>query len=190
MSEAWKQLDLDGDGLQTLSLKLAQQFKQRRRAYTLLLAFPIGLHRVYLEDNQGAWRFRLVFVLALITILLHHAYIGSALLILMVGMALYDIRWIDDRIASINKSLRMAAYRARPSQVPKGFRGRYVDDKDSPTETITPDLGDYLRVKEQERGGHVPTGKDPAYNSRTRTPSFAQQEAMLKDLMKKGNSSE
>ncbi len=177
MSEAWKQLDLEGEGLQSLSLKLAKQLKQRKRAYTLLLAFPLGLHRAYLQHPLGAWLYRAITVLAVAALAVHYPYVSFGLLALMLLAALYDIRWIDDRIAGLNKAMRLAAYRARPAAVPEHYRGRYVDDN--------PDnLDDYLQLKEQERGGHVPVGRDPAYNSRSRVPSFAQQEAMLKALAK------
>uniref|UniRef100_E6QQP4 Uncharacterized protein n=1 Tax=mine drainage metagenome TaxID=410659 RepID=E6QQP4_9ZZZZ len=174
MSEAWKQLDLEGDGLQALSLKLAQQLKQRKRANLLLLAFPFGLHRDYLEHPLGAWLYRVALILAITAYVLHRSCLGSVLVVLMTAAALYDIRWIDDRVATLNKALRMAAYRNRPNRVPENFHGRYVDEG----------LDDYLKVKEQERGGHVPAGKDPAFNSNSRMPSFAQQEAMLKALAK------
>ncbi len=174
MSEAWKQLDLEGDGLQALSLKLAQQLKQRKRANLLLLAFPFGLHRDYLEHPLGAWLYRVALILAITAYVLHRPCLGSILVVLMTAAALYDIRWIDDRVATLNKALRMAAYRNRPNRVPENFHGRYVDEG----------LDDYLKVKEQERGGHVLAGKDPAFNSNSRMPSFAQQEAMLKALAK------
>ena len=188
MNEAWKNLDLEGEGLQTLSLRLSQQLKQRTRAYRLLLLFPLGLHRAYLDDNRGAWAYRLAFVLAVSAWLLRRPCIGFSIILLMTGFAVYDIRWVEDRIARLNKAIRMAAWRSRPATAPAGFRGRYTDD--SPDEagqtdnaSATPD--DWIRLKESERGGHVQPGRDPAYNSRMRAPSIAQQEALLRELARK-----
>ena len=187
MNEAWKNLDLEGEGLQSLSLRLSQQLKQRKKAYRLLVPFPLGLHRAYLDDPRGAWAYRLAFVLAVTAWMLHRPYIGLAVILLMTGFAVSDIRWIEDRIAKLNKAMRMAAWKNRPATVPTGFRGRYTDD--SPEESgqteATSTLDDWIRLKETERGGHVQPGRDPAYNSRTRAPSIAQQEALLRELAKK-----
>ena len=181
MSEAWKNLDLEGDGLQAISLKLAQQMKQRKRAYGLLLLYPLGLHRAYLENPLGAWLYRAGFALALLGyFVLHRRCVGSAFIILLTAAAVYDVRWIDDRIAELNKALKLAAYRARPKTAPAGFRGRYTDDN-LPENAENP-LDDYLEVKAKERGGHVRPGEDVAYNSNKRVPSIAQQEALLKML--------
>lgn len=173
MSEAWKHLDLEGEGLQSANLRLVRLMKKRSRAYALLALFPLGLHRAYLEDVRGAWIYRALSVATLLAGWLGQGWAALAIAGLGAGFALYDIRWIEDRVAALNKALRMAIYKSkRTAAAPKGFRGRYTDD----------DLDDYLKVKEQERGGHVLPGKDPALNSRSRAPSFAEQEAMLKAL--------
>lgn len=173
MSEAWKQLDLEGEGLQSANLRLVQQMKRRSRAYTLLALFPLGLHRAYLEDARGAWAYRTASVAALTAWWFGQGWIALAVTGISVGFAAYDIRWIEDRVAILNKTLRMRIYKSkRNAAPPKGFRGRYTDD----------DLDDYLKAKEQERGGHVPPGTDAALNNRSRAPSFAEQEAMLKAL--------
>ena len=85
--------------------------------------------------------------------------------------------FVDERNAILNPADVVEGNRQhRPQQSKcdptKGFRGRYTDDS----------LDDYVKLKEQERGGHVLPGKDPALNSRSRAPSFAEQEAMLKEL--------
>lgn len=181
MSEAWKKLDLEGDGLQAVSLKLAQQMKQRQRAYALLLLYPLGLHRAYLNHPLGAWLYRAGFALALLAyFVLHRRCIGSGFIILLTAAAVYDVRWIDDRVAALNKALRLAAYQSRPKTAPAGFRGRYTDDVEQEQPEAL--LDDYLQVKSKERGGHVRPGEDVAYNSTKRAPSIAQQEALLKML--------
>jgi len=126
MNEAWKNMDLEGEGLQTLSLKLSQQFKQRNRANKLLLLFPFGLHRIYLDDPKGAWLYRSGLLLALSAWLLHRPCIGIITIVIMTGFAVYDIRWIEDRIAYLNKQIRMAEWRNRPATAPKHYRGRYT----------------------------------------------------------------
>ena len=177
MSDAWKQLDLGGAGLQELNRELASQLRSRKRAFARLLAFPLGLHRDYLQHPLGAWLYRGVFAAALAAyFILRRPCIGGALLVLLTLAALYDIRWIDDRVASLNKQLRMRAFRSRPSTAPQGFRGRMSDD---PADA---GLDDWLSVKNRERGGHVLPGADPAFNSSGRAPSIAQQEAMLREL--------
>lgn len=173
MSEAWKQLDLEGEGLQSANLRLVRLMKKRPKAYALLVLFPLGLHRAYLEDQRGAWMYRTLGLSILFAWWLSQGWIALMLAALIAGFALYDIRWIEDRVAALNKALRMTVYKSkRTDAAPKNFRGRYSDD----------DLDDYLKVKEQERGGHVLPGKDAALNSRSRAPSFAEQEAMLKAL--------
>ncbi len=190
MNEAWKNMDLEGEGLQTLSLKLSQQFKQRNRANKLLLLFPFGLHRIYLDDPKGAWLYRSGLLLALSAWLLHRPCIGIITIVIMTGFAVYDIRWIEDRIAYLNKQIRMAEWRNRPATAPKHYRGRYTDGNAPEADPSTDNLTDWIKLKETERGGHVQPGRDPAYNSRTRAPSIAQQEAMLRELAKKNQNPE
>lgn len=173
MSDAWKHLDLEGEGLQSANLRLVQLMKRRPKAYRLLVLFPLGLHRAYLEDIRGAWIYRLASIAALLAGWFGPTWVALLILALLAGFAAYDIRWIEDRVATLNKALRIQVYKSKHSTAaPKGFRGRYTDD----------DLDDYLKVKEQERGGHVLPGTDPALNNRSRAPSFADQEAMLKAL--------
>lgn len=173
MSEAWKQLDLEGEGLQSANLRLVRLMKKRTRAYGLLVLFPLGLHRAYLEEMRGAWLYRALSVTTVLAVMLEHGWIALILGGFVTSFLLYDIRWIEDRVALLNKKLRMTVYKSkRTAAAPKDFRGRYVDDN----------LDDYFKLKEQERGGHVLPGKDPALNSRSRAPSFAEQEAMLKAL--------
>ena len=44
-------MDLAGGGLQSANLRLARLLKRRRIAYALLILFPLGAHRLYLEDR-------------------------------------------------------------------------------------------------------------------------------------------
>lgn len=176
MAEAWKHLDLEGQGLQTANLELIKLMKKRSAAYGRLLFFPLGLHRTYLEDTRGAWLYRLVTLAVIGLAFLPHpyAYASLALAAALAAFALYDIRWIEDRVAALNKKLRMQVYFKQGAAAPKGYRGRYTDDG----------LEDYLKTKEQERAGHIPVGTSTASGPGPRAPSFAEQEAMLKELAK------
>lgn len=186
MSEAWKNIDLEGSGLQAANMRLAQLLKKRALAYGLLLLFPLGLHRDYLASHGAAWVFRGVTLVAVLLIWYGNFWPGIALFGAMALAALFDIRWIDSRVAQINKRLRIEVMKSTGTAAPPGYRGRYTDEAPAAADH----LAEYIRVKEQERGGHRPiggTGTDADHNDRReprRAPSFAEQEAMLRELYK------
>jgi len=97
MSDAWKHLDLEGEGLQSANLRLVQLMKRRPKSYGLLALFPLGLHRAYLEDVRGAWVYRVASIAALLAWWFGPGWAALVLVALIVGFAVYDIRWIDDR---------------------------------------------------------------------------------------------
>ncbi len=175
MAKAWKVLDLEGGGLQAANLILARRMKKASWAYFLWLFFPLGAHCLYLAAPRRAalyWAFTLLPLLA--------AYLTSTTLALVLALpvlalALYDLRWIDRRRVELNKQIRMQVYLRQSSGPPSGFRGRYTDDAD---------LGGYLAEKEKERGGHQPVSPQTP-GAAKRAPSFAEQEAMLRELAKK-----
>lgn len=173
VSQAWKNLDLEGEGLQKANLRLVQLMKKRGKAYALLAAYPMGLHRSYLEDSRGAWAYRLASMIAIGLLIAGFAVPALAILGLITAFALYDIRWIEDRVAALNKRLKMGMYMKQAPGAPRGFKGRYTDDG----------LDDYLKQKEQERGGHQPAAAEPP-RAGNRAPSFAEQERMLQELAK------
>lgn len=161
MSEAWKDLDLEGDGLQSANIKLAGMLKKRTTAYFLLgLLLPLGQHRTYLDDRVGAWGYRVASLLAIALFLFGHTFSGGVVLLLIGAFVVYDIRWVDNRVAALNKALRVKVYMHQGSGVPTEFRGRFDDDNN---------------------GG---PGGPPQYSSSrpSRVPSFAEQEAMLREL--------
>lgn len=126
MTEAWKRHDLHGEGLQQANLELARALRKRRTAYWLLLAFPVGAHRAYLYEPVGAWGYRAVSVAALALLALKPiwAFVPAGLLAAWLA---FDVFWIERRLTSVNKQLRMRAY-LRPSAGPApGYRGRYHD---------------------------------------------------------------
>ena len=173
MSEAWKQLDLEGEGLQSANLRLSRLLKSRKKAYALLAAFPLGLHRVYLEDRRGAWLYRAGSLLGLALAWLN-PWAGLAALVLLLGLVAYDALRTEERVARLNKAARMRVYMKQGAGAPQGYRGRYRDD--------APDLEGYIAQKEAERGGHQPFKPEAAPTPRKRLPSFAEQEALLREL--------
>lgn len=176
MSEAWKNknFDLQGQGLQSANARLVALMKKRSTAYGLLLLFPSGLHRAYLNDKSGAWAYRLTALLIIALYLFNLKSVAALLFIGLTAWALYDIRWLDDHIVKFNKALRMQVYMRQSSGAPKGYTGRYNDNT----------LDDYVKTKEQERAGHIPIEIAKQAERVRRAPSFAEQEAMLRELAK------
>jgi hypothetical protein len=162
MSEAWKQLDLDGGGLQAANLKLARLLKRRRRAYALLAVFPLGLHRAYLDESRGAWAYRALTLTAVAGLAAGTVWLAGAAALALVAWAAYDLRWIDDRVAEVNKALRRQVYLGQAPGAPAGFRGRYADD-----------AGAVPPVAAERREAPAPGG---------RVASFAEQEKLLREL--------
>lgn len=173
MSKAWKQLDLEGAGLQRLNMTLAREMKRRPTAYALLLLFPLGLHRFYLGEPIGGTACLALSVLAVaLAVTAGPAWALTALLPVVL-LAAFDLLWIDRRVTRYNKALRMRRFLRPGNGPPPGFRGRHTDE--------TEDLDDYLRLKESERAGHPPAGTPEGHGSR-RVPSLNEQEAMLREL--------
>ncbi len=176
MSDAWKQLDLEGAGLQSLNASLTRHMRKARTAYLLCLLFPLGLHRFYLKEPIGG---ALYVALGLATLTL--GLLGNVLALVPMGAALallvFDLVWIDRRVTRYNKSLRMAQFLKPGTRPPQNYKGRYVQEDD---------LGDYLAEKARERGGHQPVDLQALEREAdTRhIPSFAEQEALLKAMIR------
>lgn len=170
MSEAWKKFDLEGDGLQSANLALSRVLKKRSTAFALLAAFPLGLHRDYLGSPGGAWAYRAGTFVAVASLFTPYPALAVAVALVALLGAARDIRWIDDRVAALNKAARKRLTLRKNLSPPPGYRGREFDD----------DIETYVRGKERERAGHAvqPDSDTPA----GRMPSFSQQEALLKEL--------
>ncbi len=180
MSDGWKKLDLEGEGLQAINLRISRLQKRRLIAYALWLAFPTGSHRFYLNTSATG----LVYIgLSVATVVLWFGFDQQNLavvpLLAELIYAVYDLAWIDRRVNDINKALRMTLYIGAGAAPPPGYTGRYAQD----SEEI---LDEYRKIKEQEKVGIQPT-KTPGdrYGEGRRLPSFAEQEAMLRELAKK-----
>lgn len=186
MAKAWQQLNLEGGGLQAVNTLLAAQMRSRTRAYAFWLLFPLGLHRFYLEERRGGVMFPLLSLVTTLAVWLAPASWWLAPAAALLGYALHDLFWIDRKVTSYNKALRMQLFLRKGRTAPRDYRGRYTDDAEA--EAATEDLQTYQTLKERERAGHLPrdsgagTALDPG---RSRQPSFNEQEAMLRELAKR-----
>lgn len=124
LSEAWKRLDLGGAGLQRANLELAVRLKRRGRAWTLLAGAPFGLHRAYLDDAKGAWRWRIAAVAAL-AVTFWDLRVAAGAGIALVAAVAYDAWWIDGRVTALNKRLRREIFLAGEAP-PPGYSGRVL----------------------------------------------------------------
>lgn len=158
MKDAWKNLDLGGGGLQSANLRLATLLKQRRTAWLLACAFPLGLHHDYLDDPRGAWSLRAVTLLAAGALWYGISEAAIALAAVLLAWALVDTRWIEPRLVKVNRRLRMQVYLGPGSGAPAGFRGHYTDDKPA---------------------------RDGAASGAGGAPSFAEQERLLRELARR-----
>ncbi len=168
--EAWKKLSIASEGLQSANIELVALLKKRRTAYALLAVFPLGLHRDYLENKVGAWAYRFITLIALVLALSGYQLFALSIFAMALIFAVYDLRWIDDAVATLNKAARMKVYKKPGLTAPKAFRGHYVDTE----------LDDYLQEKAAEQPMQAATHPRPA----KRIPSFSEQEAMLRELQK------
>jgi hypothetical protein len=122
LSEGWKRLDLAGAGLQRANLELAARLKRRGRAWALLAAAPLGLHRAYLDDPKGAWGWRFATAVALGAALWDWR-LAAALVAGMVVALGHDAWWIDRRVTALNKRIRRQVFLAGEPP-PPGYAGR------------------------------------------------------------------
>ncbi len=132
MGAAWRKLDLAGGGLQEANRELARALRSRRIAYLLWFFFPLGAHRFYLAEPLGG----LVYLAASATLVAFHAFgwtlAGLAPAVVLVSLAGFDLWWVDRRVTSLNKRLRMQAYLRPVPGAPQGFKGRLTDAGDAP----------------------------------------------------------
>ncbi len=174
MSEAWKHLDLQGGGLQTLNLLMTRHQRRRGRAYLLWLGFPLGLHRFYLRSPL-AWLYPGLSLAAGIAATGPGPAWAVALTLPLAGFAIYDLITLEAQVNAFNKALRMRLYLGQGATPPPGYRGRYGEEEHI--------LEDYLEEKEQERPGHqAPTAPGNTTVEGKKVFSFAEQEALLREM--------
>ncbi len=121
-------MDLAGGGLQGANIRPARPLKRRRIAYGRLLLFPVGAHRLYREDRQGALLYRIATAVAILSLAAGATLFGGAMGLAIIGRALLDIRWIDSTVARKNKRLRANVYLSQTAGAPAGSHGRFGSD--------------------------------------------------------------
>ncbi len=132
MSEAWKNLDLGGGGLQAANLKLARTLRRKRTAYLLWLLFPLGGHRFYLKDAIGGAAYIVASAALLGAVVLDSKAAAFAISAALVVVAAFDLWRIERRVINVNKRLRMNAYLRQVPGAPPDFTGRLTDAPDAP----------------------------------------------------------
>jgi hypothetical protein len=145
VSEAWRGLDLGGGGLQAANIRLARTLKRRSRAYGLLAAFPLGLHRSYLDDSRGAWLYRGTTALAVIGALVDWRF-ASVVAVFLAAALVHDIFWIERRVVALNKAIRTKVYLSQAPGAPEGFAGRYTDDSELARAARVPSFAEQERL--------------------------------------------
>lgn len=154
LDPSWKQIDLAGGGLQSANIRLARLLKRRRIAYALLLLFPVGAHRLYLEDRRGALLYCLGSAAAILSLSADAAPVAYAVGVALLARALLDVRWIDNALTRINKRLRIEVYMSQTAGAPADYQGRFAFN---------------------------PAGNDSS--NEERVPSFSEQERQLRDAV-------
>lgn len=175
MSEAWKKLDLEGGGLQSVNATMTRLMRHRKTAYLLWLLFWLGAHRFYLRSSGLG----LAFIVATATTIALYFFapkVAIGLLALTCAFALYDLYWIDRRVADLNKALRIQLYLRADQAPPSNYRGRYTDEH-------VDILADYVEAKNQERPADRRVSGDHA-GSNKKYSSFSEQEKLLRELAK------
>jgi TM2 domain-containing membrane protein YozV len=189
MGKAWRQLDLEGGGLQAVNAVLAAGMRTRPRAYAAWLLFPLGLHRFYLEDRRGGAAFLLLSAATLLAVLLAPGHWWLLPLLPLLALAAYDLFRIEDRVVAFNKELRMRLFLRKGYRPPREYRGRYPEE--DAEARASEDLAAYTAIKERERAGHAPAEPDRLArqpDANRRVPSFSEQEALLRQLHAKRGS--
>jgi TM2 domain-containing membrane protein YozV len=170
MTNAWKQWDFAGAGLQTVNLELTKRLRKRSLAYGLWILFPLGLHAFYLrERGRGLLYLAGSGVLIAAAALAPWPYTAGLGAIAVVA-ALIDVATLDRRLTAHNKALRVALLLSPKATPPPGYRGRYTDEDR--------DMSEYLAIKDQEQAGHPL--KTPPSSGAKRGKSFQEQEAALR----------
>lgn len=178
MRDAWKQLDLEGEGLQSLNLRYSRNMRRPRRAYALMLLFPFGLHRWYLKAPLGALAYPVLCALIPGLWWWQGEWMALVPALVLLLYLVWDLFWTPRRCVALNKTLRMHQFMRPGTRPPAGYRGRYVDET----------LEDYVQLKERERAGHPvaePEASEDHPAAEAQPPaSFNQQEAMLQELIR------
>ena len=172
MTQAWKNLDLEGGGVQTVNLHYVRLHKKTALAYLFCFGFFLGAHRFYLKSPGIG----LIYLISSLVIAAGWWFLDWSIYLLVLELPALglDLFRIPERVTRINKELRLSLYQQANAAPPAGFAGRIMEQDDL--------LGEYTALKEDERAG-VDGFDSPAPGKRI--PSFAEQEAMLQTLQSK-----
>ncbi len=170
MTNAWKQWDFSGAGLQSLNLELTKRLRKPEVAYSLWIGFALGLHAFYLHERSRALAYLAASLTLGILALLAPWPVPAGFGALYLAVAAADLATLERRLTAYNKATRLDLSLRKGTTPPPGFRGRYTDQD--------VDIRDYVAVKERERAGHTaePTPTNPSRGSK----SFQEQEAALR----------
>lgn len=137
MASKWRELDLGGGGLQATNLRLARTLRRRSTAWALLALFPAGAHRWYLREPAAALAYPLLTLAAAAGWSGGLQWLWPAALLALGGLLVHDIVSLENRIAALNRRLRMAAWLSPGPGAPADFRGRPEDPgpADAPRKT-------------------------------------------------------
>ncbi|MDH5301631.1 MAG: TM2 domain-containing protein [Gammaproteobacteria bacterium] len=176
MNKAWKSLDLEGGGLQTINQALTARMKHHRAAYALWLLFPLGLHRFYLQQfAPGVFLILLADALALFGGMLFSMLPGWVFLLPLLAVGIYEAIWIDRRVSAYNKELRMKLYLRHDHAPPAHYQGRVIDNEQL--------IESFQQEKEQETVGGTAKAAAPTLGKQ-HILSFAEQEKLLREMKK------
>lgn len=156
MTAKWRELDLQGGGLQAANLRLARALRRRNVVWSLLLVFPLGAHRWYLGERRSAMLFPLLAAAAIACALAGWTAAALGALLLLGALLVHDVLTLERRLAEANKRLRMAHYLGQGAAAPPDYRGRF-DAETEPADGTAPQ----------------------------RVPSFAEQEALLREIARR-----
>lgn len=172
--KTWEKLDLQGGGLQSANIRLARGLKRPLVAYLWWCLFPLGAHAIYLDRPRRAFSYAGASAATAILYLATRDALALLPLAVAFLVALYDLVRIRQWIVECNKQIRMGIYLNQTPGAPEGFKGRFDDGL----------LAEHPAEEEQGKPGH---SLEPAQARSTpgRVPSFAEQEALLRELAKK-----
>lgn len=127
MTPKWRELDLGGGGLQATNLRLARTLRRRSTAWALLALFPAGAHRWYLREPAAALAYPLLTLAAAAGWFGGLQWLAPAALLALGGLLVHDVVSLENRIAALNRRLRMEAWLSPGPGAPADFRGRPED---------------------------------------------------------------
>ncbi|MBU2754764.1 TM2 domain-containing protein [Acidithiobacillus sp. CV18-2] len=190
MPKAWEKLDLKGEGLQSVQIRLQQLQKKTTTAYLTWLGFLLGLHRFYLQ-RPLAWAYPVASLVVVILALTLPWPFPLGLGVLILVAALIDLRHLGNWVSQHNREQRKAAWFAQQTPAaPKDFQGR-PENLDA-GQQWEKELREYRNVKESERAGHPaePAATKKGFTAGSRRLSFAEQERLLAEISKKKKESD